>query len=384
MKTLDIKEDDDSLKSSLSEDPVDNALEKYENHPSILTIRQIIINESPNFYFSEVELEEIEIEIKNLNCTKKGPFNNILPKVLKETSDICSPALKKIWNENIVTECVFPNKLKLADVSPVFKKENPLLTKNYRPVSVLPTVSKVFERLMQKQLNEHINQFLSPFLCGYRKGFSSQTALLSLIEKWKIMLDKKGYASAVLMDLSKAFDTINYELLVAKLHAYGFSKAALHLILSYLKDRKQRIKVNTTFSSWTELICGVPKGSVLGPFLFNIYLNDLFFFLQEIQVCNFADDTTLLICNESLEIVLNHLEKNSDLAILWFENNYMKLNTDKCHLLVSGVKYEQIWAQIGIDRIWEEKQVKLLGITIDTELKFETHISNLCNKGNQN
>ena len=104
--------------------------------------------------------------------------------------------------------------------------------------------------------------------------------------------------------------------------------------------------------------------------------------MQEIQVCNFADDTTLFVCNESLEIVLNHLEKNSDLAILWLKNNYINLNRDKCHLLVSGVKYEQMWAQIGIDKIWEERQAKLLGVTIDTELKFEVHISNLCNKGN--
>ena len=138
----------------------------------------------------------------------------------------------------ILKDCTYPDKLKFADVSLVYKKENPLLAKNYRPVSVLPTVTKIFERLMQSQLNEHINQFLSPFLCGYRTGFSSQTALLSLIERWKIMLDNKGYAGAVLMDLSKAFDTINYELLIAKLHAYGFFKNALKLILSYLKHRK--------------------------------------------------------------------------------------------------------------------------------------------------
>ena len=102
---------------------------------------------------------------------------------------------------------------------------------------------------MQSQLNEYINQFLSPFLCGYRTDISSQTALLPLIERWKIMLDNKVYGGAVLMDLSKAFNTTNYELLIAKLHTYGFGKDVLKLILSYLKHRKERIKVNTTFSS---------------------------------------------------------------------------------------------------------------------------------------
>ena len=111
-------------------------------------------------------------------------------------------------------------------------------------MSVLPTVTKIFERLMQTQLNEHINQFLSPFLCGYRTGFSTQTVLLWLIERWKIMLYNKGYAGTVLMDLSKAFDTINYELLTAKLHTYGFRKEAFTLILGYLKHRKQRVNTN--------------------------------------------------------------------------------------------------------------------------------------------
>ena len=105
-------------------------------------------------------------------------------------------------------------------------------------MSVLPTVTKIFKRLMQSQLNEHINHFLSPFLYGYRTGFSQQTALLSLIERWRIMPDNKGYAGTVLMDLCKPFDTINYELLTVKLHSYGFSKDAVKLILSYLKHRK--------------------------------------------------------------------------------------------------------------------------------------------------
>ena len=115
---------------------------------------------------------------------------------------------------------------------------------------------------MQKQITNFIEKHLSPYLCGYRKGFSTQTALIVLLEKWRESLDKKGFAAAMLMDLSKAFDTINHELMIAKLYAYGFSKESLKLIFSYLSDRWQRVKIDSNFNTWVELLQGVPQGSV--------------------------------------------------------------------------------------------------------------------------
>ena len=133
------------------------------------------------------------------------------------------------------------------DITPVFKKKIPLVDKaNHRPVSVLPPISKVYEKLLQKQINNYVENILSPYLCSYMKGYSTQNAPICLIEKWKKVLDKKDFYGVVLMDLSKAFDTINHKLLIEKINAYGFEKSALKLLLSYLSSRWQRIIITTS------------------------------------------------------------------------------------------------------------------------------------------
>ena len=140
------------------------------------------------------------------------------------------------------------------------------------------------------------------------------------------------------MDLSKAFDTINHDLLIAKLHAYEFSKDSLILIKSYLSNYWRRTRVNLNFSSWSELTLGVRQGSILGPLLFNIYINDLFYLTELTDVCNYGDGTTFHACDSSLEDLIRRLEHDSIPAIEWFESNYMKLNQDKCQFLLSGHK----------------------------------------------
>ena len=172
------------------------------------------------------------------------------------------------------------------------------------------------------------------------------------------------------MDLSKAFDTINHNLLIAKLHAYGFNKDALKLIKSYLTNRWQRTKVNNSYSDWTEILHGVPQGSILGPLLFNIYLNDLFFVIID---TSFADDNTLYACDISLKILIDKLESSATLVIGWFNYNYMKLNDSKCNLLVCGNKEEVIIAKIGNALVTESHEMKLLETIIDRDLSFKKH-----------
>ena len=213
----------------------------------------------------------------------------------------------------------------------------------------------------------YIDKYLSPFLCEYRKGYSTQYALTAMIEKWKKSLDNKGIAGAILMDLSKVFDTINHALLIAKLGAYGFGESAWTIIANYLSDRWQRTKINTSFITWREFLKAVPKGSILGPLLFNAYINVLFYHFNNTHKCNFADDTTLNAFSKSLKELLHNIEYDSLSAIIWFKNNFMKLNEDKYHFLISGIMNEYLFAKVGNELIWESAKVKLLGVTIDLD-----------------
>ena len=368
-------------------DEIGNIISKFKYHPSILKIQEkVTVDEQ--FQFKQVITADVYSELKNINPKKATTFQNIPCKSLNENAEVCAPVLTNIFNKNMVGDLNFDNQLKVGDIAPVFKsdrnkKKDATNVENYRPVSVLPSTSKVFERLMQTQISEYIACKLSPYLCGYRKGYSAQHALISLIEHWRTSLDSRGYAGAVLMDLSKAFDCINHDLLIAKLHAYGFSLASLKLIKSYLSNRKQRVKINNTFSTWSDITMGVPQGSVLGPLLFNIYLNDLFWINEFTDVCNLADDTTLYASDIDLKSLMTSLEHDSHLAIEWFESNYFKLNTDKCHLIIAGKKHERMFAHIGNNLIWESQEQRLLGVTIDNKLKFDTHIKGLVNMGHK-
>ena len=163
-------------------------------------------------------------------------------------------------------------------ISPVHKKDETTSTGNDRPVSILPSISKIFKRNMYNQISTYIDTHLSKYLCGFRKGYSTQQCLIVTLEKWKKELDNHNMAGALLTDLSKAFDCLKHELLIAKLEAYGFDHESLAFIYSYLSDRKQRTKVNNSFSAYSEITTGVPQGSIIGPLLFNIYINNIFYF----------------------------------------------------------------------------------------------------------
>ena len=296
-----------SAANQLSE--VEMAIIKYKNHPSIKAITDRMEKlGKPTFNFKFTSHEETEKEVNNLKIKKASQKSDIPLKIIKENVDIISYFLYHNFN-NSLSCATFPTSMKYADVIPIHKKDDKTDKENYRPISILPNLSKVYERLMYNQIYPYFDTLFSKFQCGFRKGFNAQHCLLAMIEKWRKTLDKGGETGAVLTDLSKAFDCIDHNLLIAKLDAYGFEKQSIDFLHSHLTKRKQRAKVDSAYSSWKMLLSGVPQGSILRPLLFNLYICDMFFETSKnIDFGGYADDNTPYTCSSDIEEVLENLQ----------------------------------------------------------------------------
>ena len=241
--------------------------------------------------------------------------------------------MQYIINKSI-TDCIFPNALKYGEVRPIYKKNETLCKTNYRPVSVLPIISKVFESVLIDQMSEYFEPILSPSLSGFRKHHSCQNVLMRFMEDCKKHLDNNKVGGAVLTDLSRAFDCLPHRLLTAKLFAYGVSNNACTLILNYFYDRQQRVKIGSTCSDWLSIQKGAPQGSQFGPFAFNIFTNDLLCLLiNECNIYNYADDNTILYFDDNLEQVKVKLEYVTSKMLSWFDVNQLQANPDKFQLI---------------------------------------------------
>ena len=218
----------------------------------------------------------------------------------------------------------------------MYKKPEETDKTNYRPVSVLSALSKIYEKVMFDQMYSAICPHLSPNLSGFLKGHSCCTALLKMTDDWRGSLDDRKCVAAVTIDLSKAFDSVCHNLMLAKLKAYGFSEAGIEQMKAYLHDRRQRVKVNGTYSNWITVRTGQQQGSLLGLLLFNIFINDINFFIDNVSLRLYADDTTEYFADQSpmvLEFIIN---AELDTISNWFASNYLSVNQTKTQAMTIG------------------------------------------------
>ena len=247
VKNLNIITNSDVVTDNLKGlDPVHRAILKYEHHPSVLKIKEAFGN-SEKFSLEHCMYENVCEEIKSLNISKACPKSTLPSKIIKDNYDFFALKLHNDLNRSI-DDGEFPNNLKLADITPVHKKDDRTDKTNYRPVSILPAISKIYERIIFYQIDKFMDNKISKHQCGFRKGYSAQHCLIVMLEKWRASLDKRGFAGVLLTDLSKAFDCLDHDLLVAKIEAYGFDFNSTKLLHSYLTNRYQRARINSNYS----------------------------------------------------------------------------------------------------------------------------------------
>ena len=275
--------------------------------------------------------------------------------------------------------------LKFAEVSSLFKRNDALNKSSYRPVSVLIALSKIYEKAVSIQVTDHFNSIFSALLSAFRKGYSCQSTLLNMVENFKCALDKGEYVAWISMDISKAFDCSPHCLTICKLHAYGFSRDAHKLIASHLYKRKQRVEIGEIKSDWKEMNKGVPQGSILGPLIFNIFMNDLFYFVKQANLFNYANDNSVSVNREELNVVSRMLQAEAEVTVQWFSENAMQANPAKFRgILFKGNKDgSDFKVSIRGQDIDFSKSITALGICIDENLTFDNHVNNICLKASR-
>jgi len=278
--------------------------EELNDHPSVKDIesRKRVAN-SPKFEFHMFSETEVAKSLANLNPSKTAGHDRISPRILLTASTQLAPSLTRIFNK-CIEDRHWPTEWKRGDWVAVYKKDDQKDIKNYRPVTALTAVDKVFEQLLCTQVSNYIEPYLNRSLTAYRKKNSCETTLIKLVKGWKMSLDNKDMVGVLSTDLSKAFDSLHPMLLLAKLKAYGFNDSAIRLLRSYFSERKKLVKIGMEFTSeWKTVLGGCPQGSNFGPLLRNIFQNDLVFNINNSGLTMYADDHQMYSHGERMEDV---------------------------------------------------------------------------------
>ena len=343
---------------------------------------------SSTFSFSRISPDFVFREIAGLDPRKSSGLDNIDGKLFKLAAPVITLPLTHILNLSISTGSI-PQAWKMAKVIPIFKAGNRKMLNNYRPISILPLVSKILEKAVHSQLLPYLttNNLLSPNQSGFRPGYSTLAAVAHAHDNWLHHINNGNLVGSLFIDLQKAFDTVNHSILLRKLPFYGLSSSVVGWLSSYLSGRTQQVCYKSTLSSVNPITSGIPQGSILGPLLFSLYINDLPRCLEHCSIDMYADDTLIYCGDKNTELIENRLNLDVRNMTKWLQANKLILNPQKTEVMLLGTaqklkKSNPLKILISGQTIQQVHSHKHLGVVIDSKLNFSEHVTKVCNKIN--
>lgn len=357
------------------------------------------INGCNNMFLKPISENEIMKTINELKNKSSPGEDKISSKILKFLNSVIAKPLCYIFNL-CFEKGIFPNKLKISIVTPVYKTGDRTIVSNYRPISVISNIGKVLEKCIKSRLLEHLNynKILSLNQYGFTEGMSTDDGMYEVMKDIYNSVDNKKKQIAIFLDLAKAFDTVSHEILINQLNQYGIKGIVNDFFRSYLQNREQCVKIGESRSNLKEIKYGIPQGTVLGPVLFNIYINELLQLPINGKVVAYADDTVLLVEDDSWTNVTNKAVVEFSKLQQWLSENYLTVNLEKTKFMCFSIydknvpnihtlhlhTYRCISKQkrdcICAMKLLQTKTIKYLGIIIDQNLKWTDHIQQLNNK----
>ena len=334
------------------------------------------------FSMNPVISNEVQKAISNLKSNGKG-VNIISTLALKDNKCTLARILAHVFNK-CISDGYFPTELKDGCITPIYKGGTKTELNNYRPICSLLPFSKIFERIIYDRMINFIeqNDILSITQYGFRNGLSTENAIINFIDKIHTGLEKRQHTAAIFMDLSKAFDVLDHQILAKKLEHYGFRDNFLNLLLDFISNRKYFVSANGIKSETKMVNIGVPQGSTLGPLLFILYINDMCNSSSLLDFTQFADDTTLTMSGSELDRLTQEIETELAKVLDWLVVNKLIINIRKTHCMLFTNKKENRTLNINAhNTVLEQKsECKFLGIIVDDEISWKPHINYISSK----